>query len=267
MTVKAAAEALEWSEAKIWRIETGQTSLRSLDAEAMCRVYGVDPETTEALKGLARETKTRGWWHAYGDVIPSGFDVYIGLEGAAASLRSYQSELVAGLLQTPEYARAVITYGNPDDDPDEIDRRVRLRMERQALLTRPVAAPELYVVLNEAILRRPVGGRPVMAAQLERLADVTELPNVRLRVVTFAAGLHHGLMSGPFVLLRFPTNGDGKETEPPTVHMDGFTGALYLDKPNEIARYDGAFQRIWDAALNDAASKDLLIEAAREFRS
>ena len=267
LTVKAAAEALEWSEAKIWRIETGQTSLRSLDAEAMCRVYGVDPETTEALKGLAKETKTRGWWHAYGDVIPSGFDVYIGLEGAAASLQSYQSELVPGLLQTPDYARAVISYDNPDNDPDEIERRVRLRMERQALLTRPVAAPELSIVLNEAILRRPVGGRLVMATQLERLAEVSELPNVGLRVVAFAAGLHHGLMSGPFVLLRFPTNGDGKETEPPTVYMDGFTGALYLDKPSEITRYDGAFQHIWDAASGEAASKDLFVEAAREFRS
>ncbi|TVT61980.1 helix-turn-helix domain-containing protein [Amycolatopsis rhizosphaerae] len=267
LTVKAAAEALEWSEAKIWRIETGQTSLRSLDAEAMCRIYGVDAETTEALKGLAKETKTRGWWHAYGDVIPNGFDVYIGLEGAAASLHWYESELVPGLLQTPDYARAVISYDNPEDDPDEVELRVRLRMERQVLLTRPVAAPRLYVVLNEAILRRPVGGRPVMAGQLERLAQVSELPNVRLRVAGFAAGLHHGVMSGPFVLLRFPTNGDGKETEPPTVYMDGFTGALYLDKANEVARYDDAFHRIWDAALDEAASKDLFIEAAREFGS
>jgi transcriptional regulator with XRE-family HTH domain len=267
LTVKAAAEALEWSEAKIWRIETGQTSLRSLDAEVMCRIYGVDPETTEALKGLAKETKTRGWWHAYGDVIPSGFDVYIGLEGAAASLRWYESELVPGLLQTPDYARAVISYDNPDADPDEIERRVRLRMERQTLLTRPVAVPDLYIVLNEAILRRPVGGRLVMAGQLERLADVSELPNVRLRVAAFAAGLHHGVMSGPFVLLRFPTNGDGKEMEPPTVYVDSFTGALYLDKANEIARYDGAFRRIWDAGFDEVASKDLLIQAAREFRS
>lgn len=267
LTVRAAAEALEWSEAKIWRIETGQTGLRSLDAEAMCRTYGVDPETTEALKGLAKETKTRGWWHAYGDVIPSGFDVYIGLEGAAASLRWYESELVPGLLQTPDYARAVISHGNPDHDPDEVELRVRLRMERQVLLTRPVAAPELYVVLNEAILHRPVGGRLVIVCQLERLAEMSELPNVKLRVAPFAAGLHHGVISGPFVLLRFPSNGDGKETEPPTVYVDGFTGALYLDKTKEIARYDDTFHRIWDASLDEAASRDLFMQAAKEYRS
>jgi transcriptional regulator with XRE-family HTH domain len=266
LTVKAAAEALEWSEAKFWRIETGQTSLRSLDVEAMCRVYGVDAEMTEALMGLAKETKTRGWWHAYGDVIPGGFDVYIGLEGAASEFQWYESELVPGLFQTADYARALIT-ADYDIDAEEIERRVRLRMERQALLTRATAAPRLQVVLNEAIVRRPVGGAVVQAGQLKRLVEVAELPNVALRVANFAAGLHHGVMSGPFVTLRFPTNGDGKASEPPTVYVDGFTGDLYLDKAQEIERYDQAFQRIWDASLNETDSKKLLIEVAKEFGS
>src|SRR5690348_16417706 len=108
LTVKAAASELEWSEAKIWRIETGQTSLRSLDVEAMCRVYGAPDDLTEALKGLAKETKGRGWWHAYGDVIPDGFDLYIGLEEAVSELHWYEAELVPGLFQTPDYARTLI---------------------------------------------------------------------------------------------------------------------------------------------------------------
>ena len=139
ITVKAAAEKLEWSEAKIWRIETGQTSLRSHDVELMCRIYGAPADLTEALMGLAKETKARGWWHAYGDVIPEGFDVYIGLEEAASLLSLYQSELVPGLLQTEDYARTLIEADNPGVDAEEIDRRVQLRIARQALVRRPVA--------------------------------------------------------------------------------------------------------------------------------
>jgi transcriptional regulator with XRE-family HTH domain len=265
LTVKAAAKELEWSEAKIWRIETGQTSLRSLDVQAMCKVYGATPELTEALMGLAKETKGRGWWHAYGDVIPEGFDLYIGLEEAASHFRWYESELVPGLLQTKAYARTLISRDNPGVDDEEIDRRVRLRIERQTLLSRVTAAPTIEVALNEAVLRRPVGGAEVMAEQLHHLARVAAYPNVSLRVVPFTVGLHDGLMSGPFVILNFPTNGEGKETEPPTVYVDGFTGALYLDKPNEIERYSGAFTSIHGAALNDDESTDLIQQAAREL--
>jgi transcriptional regulator with XRE-family HTH domain len=265
LTVRAAAERLEWSEAKIWRIETGQVSLRSLDVEAMCRIYGATAELTGALMGLAKETKARGWWHAYGDVIPEGFDVYIGLEESASSLAWYESELVPGLLQTEDYAHTVIEADNPGVDEREIDRRVHVRLARQALLTRVTAAPELHVVLNEAIIRRPVGGTAVMARQLDRLLEAGELPNMALRVMPFSAGLHHGIMSGPFVILRFPLNGDGKETEPPTVYVDGFTGALYLDKPNEIERYNQAFHDIWNTALDENGSRELFHQAAREL--
>src|ERR1700733_3183904 len=227
LTVKAAAESLEWSEAKIWRIETGQTSLRSFDVEAMCKIYGAPADLTEALMGLAKETKARGWWHAYGDVIPDGFDVYVGLEEAASELDWYESELVPGLLQTENYARTVIAAGNPGVADDEIDRRVHVRTARQALLRRTAAAPRLRVVLNEAILPRPVGGPAVMGGQLRHLVAASDLPSVCLRVVMFAAGLHDGVMSGPFEILRFPRNGDGRDSEPPTVFADGFTGDLY----------------------------------------
>ena len=265
LTVRAAAERLEWSEAKIWRIETGQVGLRSLDVEAMCRIYGAAPDLTEALMGLAKETKAKGWWHSYGDVIPEGFDVYIGLEEAAASFSWYESELVPGLLQTEGYARAVIGADNPGVGDEEIDRRVHVRIARQALLTRVTAPPELKIVLNEAIVRRPVGGVEVMVAQLRRLLDITELPNVALRVMPFSAGLHPGIMSGPFVILRFPLNGDGRQSEPPTVYVDGFTGDLYLDRMREIQRYDEAFGEIWAAALDEGASQDLVSQASEEL--
>ena len=265
LTVRAASTALEWSDQKIWRIETGQTSMRSLDVEAMCRVYGADAELAKALMGLAKETKGRGWWHAYGDVIPEGFDLFIGLEGAAASLFQYIKDLVPGLVQTEDYARALIQKDNPDVAPDEIERRVHVRLARQELLTRVTAPPTLELALGEAVLRQPVGGGEVMARQLHRLVETMELPNVSLRVVPFAAGLHHGLMSGPFTILRFPVNGDGQATEPPTVYMEGFTGDLYLDKPQEIERYDQAFTSIWDAALDAKDTQNILRQAAKEF--
>ena len=265
LTVRKAAEQLEWSEAKMWRIETGQTSLRSLDVEAMCRIYGATPELTEALMGLAKETKARGWWHAYGDVIPEGFDVYIGLEEAASSFSWYESELIPGLFQTESYAHTLIEADNPGVGEDEISRRVGLRMARQQLLTRVTAPPQMHVVLNEATIRRPVGGKEVMAEQLTQLAVIGELPNVSLKIMPFSTGLHHGIMSGPFVILRFPLNGDGKETEPPTVYVDGFTGALYLDKPAEIERYAQAFTDIWETALDEGPSRDLIQQAMREI--
>jgi transcriptional regulator with XRE-family HTH domain len=266
ITVKTAAEKLEWSEAKIWRIETGQTSLRSLDVEAMCRVYAAPPDLTEALMGLAKETKAKGWWHAYGDVIPEGFDVYIGLEEAASLLSMYQSELVPGLLQTEDYARMVIRAGKPNEDEEQIDRLVHVRLARQALIQRATAPLELRAVLNEAVIRRPVGGQAVMAAQLDRLVEAAGWTNVSLRVVPFTAGLHYGVMSGPFYILRFPLNGDGQESEPATVYVNGFTGDLYLDKAHEVERYANAFESIWNAALDERASRNLIHRSARELR-
>ena len=169
LTIRAAAGQLEWSEAKMWRIETGQTSLRSFDVEAMCKIYGAPADLTEALMGLAKETKARGWWQAYGDVIPEGFDVYIGLEEAASQLTWYEQELVPGILQTEGYARTLIEADNPDVGEEEISRRVHVRMARQPLIRRATAPVQLQVALNEGILRRPVGGPQVMAGQLDQL--------------------------------------------------------------------------------------------------
>lgn len=266
LTVKAAAIALEWSEAKIWRIETGQTSMRSLDVEQMCRVYGAPADLTESLMQLAKETKARGWWLSYGDVINEGFDVYIGLEEAAARLGWYEAERVPGLLQTADYARTLIHRDNPHVEDDEVERRVQLRTARQNLLSRVTNPPGLNVVLNEAVIRRPVGGRDVMADQLDRLVEANTLPNVSVRVMRFSTGLHYGLMSGPFVLLEFPTTANGQPSEPPTVYVDSFTGALFSDKPGEVSRYSSAFEDIWKAADNEVKSSKFIREVARELR-
>jgi len=233
--------------------------------ETMCRIYGAPDDLTEALMGLAKETKARGWWHSYGDVIPEVFDVYMGLEEAAARFAWYESELVPGLLQTEDYARTVIQADNPGLDDAEIERRVHVRIARQTLLTRVTNPPVLEVAINEAVLRRPVGGERAITGQLRHLNEANELPNVSIRVMPFAAGLHHGIMSGPFIMLTFPLNGNGQETEPPTVYVEGFTGALYLDKPREIDRYTAAFTNIWESSLDGTASRQLISRAAREL--
>jgi transcriptional regulator with XRE-family HTH domain len=267
LTVRAAADALEWSEAKIWRIETGQTSMRSHDVEAMCRVYGAPDELTEALKGLARETKGRGWWHSYGDLIPDWLDLYIGLEAAASELSTYESELVPGLFQTADYVRTLLASWKPELDSNEIERRVGLRMARQAVLTRVTARPTVAVILNEAVLHRAIGGRRVMRDQLLRLLELSDLPNVELRVVPFSVGIHEGVNSGPFTVLRFPKGRDGRETEPSIVYAEGITGALYLDKPREVERHDEVFRHILREVGDEdgSASRGLLRAGIRRL--
>ncbi|MEU1997092.1 helix-turn-helix transcriptional regulator [Nocardia gamkensis] len=260
MTTRVAAQQLEWSEAKIWRIETGQTSLRGLDVEAMCKVYGAPPDLVDPLRALARDTKAKGWWTAYGDVIPEGFDVYIGLEEAATRLFTYENELVPGLLQTEGYTRAVFTAAHPELSAGEIDRRVRLRQARQALVTRAAAPLRVDALIDEAVLGRRIGDPEVTAGQLDHLLRMTELPNVRLRVVPTECGYHDGMTSGRFVLLEFPEVGFGAPSEPPVVYLEAFTGPLYVDKEHEIARFRAAFASI-EAAAVDARTR---IEDARK---
>lgn len=266
LTVRAAAKELERSEPTIWRIEAGLVSVRSLEVELMCRLYGATPDMTKALMALAKETKAKGWWQSYGDVVPEWFDLFVGLEAAANRISWYESELVPGLFQTSDYARALTRMHNPDQSDAEIERRVELRLARQAILKRPIDPPALRVALRESVLRGPVGGATVMAEQLDRLAEASELPNVALRVVPFAVGLHPGMLSGPFGVLRFPLNGGGLESEPPTVYADIYTGAIYLDKPHEVERYDQAFEEIWETALGEGESRDLIRQASEDLR-
>jgi hypothetical protein len=161
----------------------------------------------------------------------------------------------------------VIRADNPGMDDVEIERRVSVRMARQALLTRVTAPPVFNIVLNETILYRPIGGPAVMAGQLERLVEASALPMVSIQVLPFAAGLHRGVISGPFMMLRFPVNSNGQETEPPTVYVEGFTGALYLDKPHEVERYTDALTNIGESALDETASRELITQVARELKN
>ncbi len=262
-TVKTAAEELEWSPVKIWRIESGQTSMRSHDVRTMCEIYGASEEMTQALTGLAKETKARGWWHAYGDAVPEWFELYIGLESSASRLREYEPELIPGLLQTPAYAAEVFRVGDPAKPLAEIERGVAVRLGRQALLTRKLPpGPRLEVVLHESALRRRLWDPEIMVAQLRKLDDVSRLPNVSVRVLPMNAGIHRAaLTGGMFIILEFSPNSRG--TEPSIVYSDGLTGALYLDEPNEFAAYDEVWTSIWATALNEAESRELVIGLTR----
>lgn len=269
VTVKLAAEELEWSAPKIWRIEGGATSMRALDVEAMCRLYGADADTTQALMGLAKETKAKGWWHSYGDSIPAWFELYVGLESAANRIRQYEPELIPGLLQTDDYATEVFRIGRPDMSHDDIRRGVAVRMERQGLLTRarpPV--PRLEVVLNEATLRRSLRSRGEMADQLRHIGNVAALSNVSVRVLPFRAGIHPAAMSGgSFAILDFPDDGNVRGAEPTTVYCDGLTGSLYLDRPTEVAAYEAVWARIASSSLDELQSKRLIAAITKEYTS
>jgi hypothetical protein len=260
MTTRVAAQRLEWSEAKIWRIETGQTSLRGLDVEAMCKVYGAPKELIEPLTALARETKARGWWTEYSDVIGEGFEVYIGLEEAASRLCTYEHELVPGLLRTESYARAVLAAAHPDMPSTEMDRRVAVLAARQTLITRTQSPVRLEAVITESLLWHRIGGVEVSAAQLDHLRRMCELPNVEIRVVRHGSGYHDGMDSGHFVLLEFPDS-NGDLPEPPVVYVETFTGSAYFDKEHEVGRYRAAFRGITAASVDARQAIDSALAA------
>jgi hypothetical protein len=222
---------------------------------------------TDALMSLAKETKAKGWWQAYGDAVPEWLDIFIGLEAAAARLSTYEAELVPGLFQTEDYARTIMRAHSPRASEAEIERRMQVRMTRQAIVRRPIDPPLLQVAIGEQVVRRPVGNPDVTAAQLDRLAQASQLPNVTMRIVPFGAGYHPGLLCGSFTILRFPLNGGGIESEPPTVYTDLFTGALYLDKPHEVESYTTAFGEIWGVSFDETASREYIRQAAEEMRN
>ena len=265
LPVKTAAAALEWSEPKLWRIETGQTTVRGLDVQAMCAIYGAPPGLTRALAGLVRQPKTECWWHTRGVAVPGGFDVYAKLEEQACELRGYEPARVPALLRTADYARTLITASHPAAGTDEIDQLVHECRTRQMLVTRAGAPLSVTLVLSEALLRCAVADTFVMAEQLRELAELAALPNVRLRVVPFSAGLHPGLWTGAFTLLRFPPGRNDGETGEVTVYVPELTGELYLDKSDEVQPYDAAYANIFSRGLDEPATRELLRAAAKEL--
>ncbi|GGL91339.1 helix-turn-helix domain-containing protein [Micromonospora yangpuensis] len=259
VTIESAADELDCSRQKIWRIERGLTAARGPDVRVLCELYRANQEQAAVLLGLTELSKAEGWWHAYGRSIPIWFSLYIGLENVARQVRYYNAELVPGILQTPGYATALFLHNRPELSEEERKKIVSLRIQRQGLLARRLPpAPDLTVVLSEAVLRRPVPGRPVMAEQLRHLLAVGERSNITVRVLPLAAGPPLAAEAGTFVLLDFPTNAVGNPSEPPTVYVEGLTGALYLDQPEEIIAYERVWSGLESLALDERQSMELI---------
>ncbi|MFB8281867.1 helix-turn-helix domain-containing protein [Nocardia colli] len=268
LTIEAAAELMQWNFSMLQRIEKGQVEkVRDVDVRELCRIYEATSAEVDGLIGLARQANAPEWWHAYGDLIPEKFDVYVGLESYAKRLTIYQSELVPGLLQTARYVQALITANLPDERASEIERRVQLRTKRQSIVTRQVEPVQVDVVVDECVLRRVVGSRRTMAEQLKALADVSSRQNVALRVLPFEAGYPTGAQIGPFIILEFGTDAKGKPIEPSVVYMEGFTGALYVDKPSTVQEYGKAFRALQGMALDAQQSRARFRQLAKEYAS
>lgn len=260
VTREAAGYSIRASESKISRMELGRVSFKARDVEDLLTLYGVTNEAErEPLLNLARESSVAGWWHSYSDVLPNWFQTYVGLEGAASHIGVYEVQFVSGLLQTEDYARAVVTSGHRTGlSQEEVDRRVALRLERQKLLVSE-QAPQFRCVLDEAALRRPYGGGEVMDAQLRHLAELSELPHVTLQVMPFDSG-GHPAESGAFTLLRFP------ESElSDIVYLEHLTGALYVDKPDEVTQYENVLDRLLEDSLSPAKTRDLLHKIRQSY--
>jgi len=238
ITRDQAGWAIRGSESKISRMELGRVAFKERDVTDLLRLYGIEDESEHArLLALAREANTPGWWHAYGDVLTTWFQNYLDLEQAAELIRTYEIQFVPGLLQTDAYARAVIMLGHGSKAQAEIARRAEFRMARKQLLTRP-DPPRVWAVLDEAVLRRPIGGVAVLREQVEYLLEVSKLRNVRLQVMPFASG-GHAAAGGAFSILRF-----GHSDVPDVVYIEHLTSGLYLDKREDVDQYAEAMGRL-----------------------
>jgi transcriptional regulator with XRE-family HTH domain len=252
ITREQAGYSIRASESKISRMELGRVSFKTRDVEDLLTLYGITDEAERtSLLSLAKEANVAGWWHSYSDVLPSWFPTYVGLEGAAHLIRSYEVQFVHGLLQTEAYAHAVVARGMKGASAADIDRRVALRLERQKYLVAE-NAPEFHVVLDEAALRRPYGNRQVMRDQLQHLIEISERPNVRLQVMPFSFGGHSG-ESGSFTILSFPES-DLSDV----VYLEQLTSALYLDKREDVTQYEGAMKQLQQDSPGPGESRDLL---------
>jgi transcriptional regulator with XRE-family HTH domain len=243
ITLERAGYQIRASHSKMSRLELGRVSFKERDVADLLTLYEVtDEHERETLCALARQANGQGWWHSYSDILPQWFEFYVGLERAADRIRTYQVQFVPGLLQTEDYARGVVLLEHADDPADEIARRVTLRMTRQKLLTGP-DVPEFWAVMDDAALRRPIGGPEVMRGQLRYLIEVAELPNVTLQVIPFGAG-GHAAAGGPFSILRFP-----EPDLPDVVYLEQLTSALYLDKHEDTDHYLAVMERLCLEAL------------------
>jgi transcriptional regulator with XRE-family HTH domain len=253
-----AGNAIRASHSKVSRLETGRVSFKDRDIADLLTLYGVtDEQDRQALRALAHRASAPGWWHDYSDILPSWFQAYVGLEEVATQIRAYEVQFIPGLLQSDGYARAVTLLGHAGASAAEIDRRVRLRMARQAVLAKP-SPPSLWAVLDEAVLRRPAGPPDVMRGQLEHLLKLTRQPNVTIQVIPFTAG-GHAAAGGPFSILRF-----AEPDLPDVVYLEQLTSALYLDKPEVVDSYLTVMERICTESLTPTASIGVIEEILRQ---
>jgi len=231
ISLEEAGNVIRASHSKISRLETGRVGFKDRDITDLLTFYGVaDESDRQALRELAARANAQGWWHDYSDVLPNWFETYVGLEEAATQIRAYEVQFVPGLLQTGDYARAVNVLGFPNASPRELDRRVGLRLARQVVFTRPTP-PNVWVVLDEAVLRRHIGGIEIMRAQLKHLVELAQRPNVTVQIVPFHAG-GHAAAGGPFSILRF-----AEYDLPDVVYLEQLLSALYLDKQEVVDSY------------------------------
>ena len=258
VTPEAAGYEIRASRSKISRMENGQVGLKERDVADLLALYGItDEQMRDGMVSLVRQANAPGWWSKYGDILADWFEAYLGLETAASVIRTFELQFVHGLFQTEAYARAVTLLGHKAAPAEEIDRRVSLRLKRQDLLTGP-QPPGVWSVIDEAALRRPVGGRAVMRAQLNRLIEVAGLRHVTVQVVPFGRG-GHAAAGGSFTVLRF-----AESEVPDVVYIEQLTSALYLDKREDVDHYLEVMNDLSAEALTPAHTARLLTEITRE---
>ena len=253
------ATALGWSESKLSRIETAHTSISEGDLDRLLTTYDVPIDDGERLRDLARRGRARAWWTPYRSSVPDPYDEFVALEAEAVLISEWENQVVPGLLQTDEYARAVIEVGADVGDPDVIQRRLALRMARQAVLTRE-PPPTLLMVLDEAVLHREVGGVDVLRRQLAKLAEDSRRPGLELRILPFSAGAHAG-QGESFLVLEFAAG-----TRGPIVHSEGLRGGLFRVKPNDVQVYRDALADVRERALSAEDSRTVIAEREEALR-
>jgi transcriptional regulator with XRE-family HTH domain len=258
ITREEAGYRIRASESKISRMELGRVGFKERDVVDLLEMYGVVDEERDALVELARGANTAGWWHQYADVLPDWFQTFVGLEEAASVLRVYEVQFVPGLLQTPDYARAIMTRGWPGAPEEEIERRVNMRITRQELLTKQ-NGPRLWAVVDEAALRRPVGSREVFRSQIEHLIEATKNVRITLQVTPFRSG-GHAAEAGAFTIMRFP-----EVDLPDVVYLEQLTSALYLDKREDVDTYTEVMERLSVESEPPERTADLLTDMLRDL--
>ena len=259
VTREEAGHIIRGSESKISRMELGRVGFKERDVADLLTLYGVvDEEARAAVLDLVATANEPGWWHRFNDVLPTWFQAYVGLEEAATRIRTYEVQFVPGLLQTKEYARAVVTAGTAGIGAEEIARRVDLRLERQKIFDRP-DGPVFWAVIDEAALRRPIGGVDVMRAQIEHLIDLMRQPNITIQIMPFSYG-GHSAEGGAFSILRFA------DTDlPDVVYVEQLASALYLDKREDVDRYTEVMERLCAVSTTPDETIELLRTIADEF--